>query len=374
MLQGGAPDREAHSSVLRRSPVRSGRTIAAGGGAGEHLLQVGGKSDRVVPVAPYTRLAAAALPAGPGVYRFTGARNRTLYVGRAVNLRRRVASYWGDLGDRAHLAPMVAQIQAIEAVGCASEHEAAWLERNLLERSIPRWNRTAGGQEVEVCIRLDSSSRSPGLSVVHGCGEAEGGRAPVRYFGPYLGGARVRLAVAGLHRIFPLGYAADHPPGTAAEMAQRRGVDGTDRQALASSLAAVLDRDPAAVSALRARLIGCRAEAARVQAYELAGRVQAEVQALEWITCPQRAATLAHDDLDLAGWADGLLVRFEVRNGRLCGWRQQTRTSAQARPFVAATPPQWREFAQRNAELAGRLKQAAGRAAGEVAARPAELG
>jgi excinuclease ABC subunit C len=319
----------------------------------------------VVPVTAYARLAAAALPAGPGVYRFTGGRNATLYVGRAVNLRRRVASYWGDLGDRAHLAPMVAQVRAIEAVSCASEHEAAWLERNLLERSIPRWNRTPGGQEVEVCIRLDSSPRSPGLSVVHGCGGPGGEGAAVRYFGPYLGGARVRLAVAGLHRIFPLAYAADHRPGTAAEMALRRGVGSTDRTALARSLSAVLDRDPAAVMALRTRLIGHREQAARVQAYELASRVHEELQALEWITCPQRAASLAHDDFDVAGWADGLLVRFEVRGGRMCGWRQQARTSSQAQALLAATPPQWREFADRNAELAARLR--------EVAAAPADL-
>jgi excinuclease ABC subunit C len=304
------------------------------------------------------RLAVTALPAGPGIYRFTDARNRTLYVGRAVNLRRRVASYWGDLGDRAHLVGMVSQIRAVEAVGCASEHEAAWLERNLLARSIPPWNRTAGGQEVEVCIRLDAAARSPGLSVVHAGDQRAGGMAAVRYFGPYLGGARVRLAVAGLHRIFPLGYAADHRPGTAAEMALRRGIDGADREALARSLTAVLDRLPAAVAALRAQLIERRAEAARVEAYELASRIQAELQALDWITCPQRAASLAAGDFDVAGWADGVLVRFEVRDGRMCGWRQQAAASAYARPFVAATPPQWREFARRNAELAARLHRA----------------
>ena len=36
------------------------------------------------------------LPAAPGVYRFVDERGRALYVGRAVDLRRRVASYWGD--------------------------------------------------------------------------------------------------------------------------------------------------------------------------------------------------------------------------------------------------------------------------------------
>src|SRR5277367_1113612 len=94
------------------------------------------------------------LPAAPGVYRFKDADGRVLYLGRAVSLRRRVVSYWGDLGGRGHLTPMVARIARVEAVVCDSAHEAAWLERNLLQRRLPPWNRCVGGQEAEVWIRL----------------------------------------------------------------------------------------------------------------------------------------------------------------------------------------------------------------------------
>src|SRR5580700_1789314 len=104
------------------------------------------------------------LPLAPGVYRFRDAAGRVLYVGRAVSLRRRVASYWGDLGDRRHLAVMVARIARVEAVPCDSAHEAAWLERNLLQYRKPPWNRSpSGGQEVEVWIRLSESAPAPGL-------------------------------------------------------------------------------------------------------------------------------------------------------------------------------------------------------------------
>ena len=90
-------------------------------------------------------LAVARLPGSPGVYRFRDAGDRVLYVGRASALRSRVAWYWSDLRDREHLAPMVARVARIEAVSCDSAHEAAWLERNLLEASLPQWNRTPGG-------------------------------------------------------------------------------------------------------------------------------------------------------------------------------------------------------------------------------------
>ena len=115
------------------------------------------------------RAVVSRLPTGPGVYRFRDSRGRALYVGRAVNLRRRVTSYWGDLGDRPYLTRMVAQAERVEAVACDSGHEAAWLERNLLERAKPRWNRALGGLDVPVCIRLDRR----GLAVVRAGGLAK---------------------------------------------------------------------------------------------------------------------------------------------------------------------------------------------------------
>ena len=311
---------------------------------------------------PSLRAAVRVLPGALGVYRFRDAERRVLYVGRATHLRRRVASYWGDLGDRQHLVAMVPQIAEIEAAECASEHEAVWLERNLLERSLPPWNRTAGGQEVPVCIRVDASARSPGTKVLHlplpGLSRAHG-NAAVRYFVPYLGAARVRLAAAGLHRALPLGYTSDGQSSLLRELGASRGVDGTDRAALAASLCAVLSRQATAVAALRAQLAALRDAAAAGEAYEVAGRIQAELAALEWITCPQRAAVLEPREAKLAGWADGVLVRFEVRAGRLAGWRQVVRSREQAGPRLAATPPEWREFAERNAALAARLLAAA---------------
>lgn len=101
-------------------------------------------------------VAIARLPAEPGVYRFRDDRRRVLYVGRATSLRARVRSYWGDLGDRGHLAPMVRAVARVEVLSCDSVHEATWLERNLLEHSLPPWNRTPGGAEVPVYVRVDT--------------------------------------------------------------------------------------------------------------------------------------------------------------------------------------------------------------------------
>jgi excinuclease ABC subunit C len=293
------------------------------------------------------------LPHAPGVYRFRDAAGHVLYLGRAVSLRRRVVSYWGDLGDRAHLTAMVAKITRVEAVVCDSAHEAAWLERNLLERRLPPWNRSrSGGQEAEVWIRLSESARTPGVTVVRQLRPADA----ARYFGPYLGGHKVRDAVSGLGRVLPLGYAAAGAAGTERDMARVRGASPSARAGLVAAVAAVLSRDPTAVASLRAELTSRRDAATAGLAFELAGRLQAEIEALDWISGEQKVTRAQPYDLDAHGWSDGVLVSFEIRGGRLCGWRQRDCDASAARPQEDQTPDEWAAFARRSAELAARLR------------------
>ena len=293
---------------------------------------------------------AARLPLAPGVYRFKDAAGRVLYLGRAVSLRRRVVSYWGDLGDRAHLSPMVARIAGLEAVVCDSAHEAAWLERNLLQAYLPPWNRVrSGGQEVEVWIRLSESARTPGVRVVH---EPAPG---ARHFGPYLGGTKVRLAISGLSRVLPLAYSGGELAGARQEMARVLGVSAAERAVLAHAVAAVLDRDPAAVASLRARLCERRDAAASALAFEFAARLHEEIEALDWVTAEQKVTSPTSADFGVHGWADGMLTSFTIRSGRLTEWAQHACDAESASSHLAATPPEWAGFARRNAELAARL-------------------
>jgi excinuclease ABC subunit C len=287
------------------------------------------------------------LPTGPGVYRFRDDAGKVLYIGRARNLRRRVQSYWVNLGDRPHLRRMVRRIARVEGVWCDSDHEAAWLERNLLEHTKPRWNRVEGGAEVVGYIRLDDGSK-PGLRFEH----TVSGTAP--HFGPYLGGLRIRQAISGLHRVLPLQYTVAGD-GSAEEFGRLFGIGPSDRDGLARTAIAVLSRDPAAVAALRDELVRRRDRASAELRYEFAAKVQSEIEALDWICAEQKVAWLEPRDADVYGWADGVLVRFELRGGRMCTWTQRAAGEAAARKRVAETPELWRTFALRNAELAARL-------------------
>ncbi|GAA0599444.1 GIY-YIG nuclease family protein [Kribbella sandramycini] len=290
------------------------------------------------------RLVARRLPQEPGVYRFRDENGRVLYIGRAVNLRRRVLSYWTHLGDRPRLRRMVTRIARVESVWCDSEHEAAWLERNLLEHSKPRWNRVRGGAEVVGYIRFDPA----GPRFTHTVTPT----AP--HFGPYLGGLRVRQAISALQRVIPLHYTAD-TGGSLREFARLFGVSPDDRVALTEAAYAVLEREPAAVTAVRAELVRRRDAASTALRFEFAAKLQEELAAFEWIMAEQKVAQMVADDIDVYGWANGVLVGFTLRGGRVRTWTQQAMTERTAHDRVAATPASWQLFAQRNAELAARL-------------------
>lgn len=283
----------------------------------------------------------ALLPSEPGVYRFRDAQGRALYIGRAGDLRKRVGSYWGALRDRRHLRRMIPQIAAIEALVLASEHEAAWAERMLLEHRKCRWNRVAGGLEVPVHVRVEPAV--PRISVVHEVAEAPG----VRWYGPYLGGTATRLAVSGLERVYPLSYARSHLTGTERDLARIHGVETADAGALVEAVAAVLRRDPSAVGTAREVLVAKRDAAVSSELYELAARIQEELGGLEWVVAPIR---LFAADADLTASADGMQVALRFRSGRLRTWDQ-----APALTEVATNPDEWDETLRRNAALAATL-------------------
>jgi excinuclease ABC subunit C len=239
---------------------------------------------------------------------------------------------------------MVPRVMRVEAVSCDSEHEAALLERNLLDHAKPRWNRMAGTESI-VYIGLHRE-----LEIRY---TPDG---PGQRYGPYLGGEKVRLAVSALNRVLPLAYAGPALGGFDRDMARVRGVAPDSRPAIHATLSAVLGGDAAARALVRAELSARRDAAAQALAFELAARIQAELMALDWILADQKVACVgAGENVTIAGWAEGLLVTFDVREGWLRRWRQRACERAAAAALVEATPPRWRTFADRNAQLAAHL-------------------
>lgn len=87
------------------------------------------------------RVLAANLPHRPGVYLFRGPSNEVLYVGTAVDLRRRTGQYFNGSDSRPRIKEMVGMATAIDHVECAHELEAGVRELRLLAAHAPPYNR-----------------------------------------------------------------------------------------------------------------------------------------------------------------------------------------------------------------------------------------
>jgi len=141
-----------------------------------------------------------ALPEACGVYLFKGRRQKVIYVGKALNLRSRVRSYFQPSSDeRVFVEHMVPKVADIDWVVVANEKEALILENNLIKQFKPRFNINLKDDKTFLSIRLDRRQKFPRLELVRRYTE-DG----ARYFGPYSSAASVRETLRIVNAVFPI--------------------------------------------------------------------------------------------------------------------------------------------------------------------------
>ncbi|MBR8742429.1 DEDD exonuclease domain-containing protein [Nocardiopsis sp. MG754419] len=137
------------------------------------------------------------LPERPGVYVFTDARGRSLYVGKSNNLRRRVASYFTAAESRRRIREMAGMVAGVTPIVCATELEASVRELRIIAERKPPFNRRSRHPENARWVKLTTEAY-PRLSIVRGV------RDDAPHVGPYTSARAAEEAREALLHALPL--------------------------------------------------------------------------------------------------------------------------------------------------------------------------
>ena len=139
------------------------------------------------------------LPDSPGCYLMKDSAGEIIYVGKAVNLKNRVRSYFRDTAHTPKVAAMIAHISDFDILLCETNLEALILECNLIKLHKPYYNILLKDDKHYPYLRADMRQPFPRLEI---CRRME--KDGAKYFGPYIGANAVRQVIEAVRDVFPL--------------------------------------------------------------------------------------------------------------------------------------------------------------------------
>src|SRR5918999_5682586 len=266
------------------------------------------------------------LPASPGVYIFKDAGDTVIYVGKAKNVRSRVASYFNRSGDgRPKIAELRERVRQIDFIATRSETDALVLEANLIKRYRPRFNASLRDDKSYPYIVVTTGDKYPRVYATRGTHDPR-----YRYFGPFPSASSVHSTIDVLNKTFPFRKCRGPEPG------RRSGVPCLNYhigRSAAPCIGAISKEDYDGIIAdvvaflegrvdhlIREREADMR-EAAREMDFERAAKLRDELSALTHVRDRQQATIATEDSFDAFGaHADGesaCVQVFAVRDGQI---------------------------------------------------------
>jgi excinuclease ABC subunit C len=244
----------------------------------------------------------ASLPRRPGVYRMYDADGELLYVGKALSLRDRVASYFSTRQQAPKVAALIKRIARVEVTLVNTEAEALLLECNLIKAHHPRYNILLRDDKSFPWIVCTEGHDFPRLMFWRGLK-----RPPGRVFGPYTGAPIVREVLQNLQKVFRIRNCRDaffaHRTRPCLQFQIGRcsapcvGLIGRERYAadVRAAVAVLEGQGTEVAGALQARM----EQAALALRFEEAADLRDQVAGLREVQAHQIATTPRGGDLDV---------------------------------------------------------------------------
>ena len=270
------------------------------------------------------------IPVTPGSYQFRDAQGRVIYVGKAINLRSRVSSYFADPATlHPRTASMMSFADKVEWIEVRNEVEALLLEYALIKEHKPRFNIRLQDDKSFPFMAITTDEQWPRAMMFRGKR-----RKGVRYFGPYVHPGAIRDTLELLLRTFPVRTCA----ASKFKQHERLGrpcllfhiekcsgpcvgeVSSADYKVHVDGLMKFLDGDNTEIVATMEKQMIAASEA---MDFERAAKIRDRLTAIHQVLEKQQMVGVQEDDIDVIGIAQDEITAavqiFFVRKGRVIG-------------------------------------------------------
>lgn len=240
----------------------------------------------------------ANIPHKPGIYIYRNSLGQIIYVGKAIDLQKRVSSYFAKNTDSLKTSHLVLEIRSVEFIVVASELEALILEANLIKKHLPQFNVRLTDDKDYLYIKITKGDFPQVVTA-----RKQGLTDAKKYFGPFPSSTTVKSTLKSLRRIFPW---CSNPPKEAKEGSTSKRslrpcfyfhiklcpgacagvINSTDYKKNIHRLGLLLDGKK---DELWAKLNEEMQQYSKTQEFEKAERVKRMIAGLQYLTQPNRS-------------------------------------------------------------------------------------
>ena len=264
------------------------------------------------------------LPKDPGVYLMKDKDDNIIYVGKAVNLKNRVSSYFRKTNKTDRILKMVSQIDHFEYIVVSNEAEALILECNLIKKNRPKYNVLLKDDKTYPYIKIDVKSDYPNVIITRRL--LNDG---AKYFGPYANPGAAKEMVNFIKEIYKIRQCRNFKSNTRAclnfhiKRCLAPCIGNISKEDYRKQIDEIIDLLEGKTDKIIKDLKNQMKEASENLDFENAAYIRDRMLAIETASQKQKVSNISENNIDVIGMAKSELEVcieiFFVRGSKMIG-------------------------------------------------------